>query len=657
MKRYIIILGFIMPIFAVADINYEVKNYVIFLEDSTTYSVQIGAFKKARSDDFFLGLDNVVLHPKKDGLVRYTVGSFIEFKEAIDCQRKMQERGFKDAFIVSFKSDKRTIYETPVNTDNKSIKKIQKVEVIDSWNIILTEESDSLVLLSQKKLDVSKIESPLTIEIKNDTLEIDSQPFKETENVENTVIMETILTDTLVKEDESNSNNIKLKLELFPVIDSIQKIKKNQKMELNRYSIGLNIGTVYDIASSELDVDQWSSDLSSNLSDKICFSYLLSLNYKISSDLSLLIDYGSGSIYGKNEIMYYDGQFSQYNISSTLNILSITNSTKLYAKVGLGVIKSKAKRRFIYDDIVFLENKNESLKSEIGLGINQKVSDRWDVNLEAVFNRVDDDGFDTWDDGTGNDKFLYTSIGIKYRLGKKQLQEGQYRTYDEWLEKFKAIDDCIDCDEVERRLDSLERLFNLVNLNEEKLDELQKQRLQIAAQYLPLNLYFHNDEPDPFSISTSTKKTYKEVYISYYKMKDEYNKYNPNLESFFEDSLIGNFNKLNILLSHILSDLSEGKKIQLQIKGYASPLHEKQYNINLSQRRIKSFINYVELHKGREFSPYLTNGHFQIIELPYGENNADNSVSDDPKNKQKSVFSLDAMLERKIEIIDVKLVQ
>ena len=102
MKRYIIILGFIMPIFAVAHINYEVKNYVIFLEDSTTYSVQIVAFKKAISDDFFLGLDNVVLHPKKDGLVRYTVGSFIEFNEAIDCQRKMQERGFKDAFIVSF---------------------------------------------------------------------------------------------------------------------------------------------------------------------------------------------------------------------------------------------------------------------------------------------------------------------------------------------------------------------------------------------------------------------------------------------------------------------------------------------------------------------------------------------------------------------------
>ena len=53
----------------------------------------------------------------------------------------------------------------------------------------------------------------------------------------------------------------------------------------------------------------------------------------------------------------------------------------------------------------------------------------------------------------------------------------------------------------------------------------------------------------------------------------------------------------------------------------------------------------------------MENGQFQIIELPFGENNAANSVSDDPNDKQKSIFSLAAMLERKIEIIDVKLVE
>ena len=191
----------------------------------------------------------------------------------------------------------------------------------------------------------------------------------------------------------------------------------------------------------------------------------------------------------------------------------------------------------------------------------------------------------------------------------------------------------------------------------EKQEMKQLINIRLVAQYLPLKLYFHNDEPDCCTMNTSTEKTYKEAYISYFKMEDEYNKYNSNLESFFEDSLKGDFNKLSIIFSHILSDLKQGKKIELQIKGYASPLHEKQYNINLSKRRIKSFLNYVVLYEGGVFSPYLGNGNFQIIELPFGESNAVNSVSDDPNDKQKSIFSLAAMLERKIEIIDVKLVE
>ena len=191
----------------------------------------------------------------------------------------------------------------------------------------------------------------------------------------------------------------------------------------------------------------------------------------------------------------------------------------------------------------------------------------------------------------------------------------------------------------------------------EKKEMEQPINIQLSAQFMPLKLYFHNDEPDCCTMKISTEKTYKEAYISYFNMKSEYNKYNSNLESFFQDSLKGNFNKLKIIFSHILSDLKQGKKIQLQIKGYASPLHEKQYNINLSKRRIKSFVNYVALYEDKAFSPYLKNGEFQIIELSFGENNAANSVSDDPTDIQKSIFSLDAMLERKIEIIDVKLVE
>jgi hypothetical protein len=187
----------------------------------------------------------------------------------------------------------------------------------------------------------------------------------------------------------------------------------------------------------------------------------------------------------------------------------------------------------------------------------------------------------------------------------------------------------------------------------EKLEIIEEDNLLLSAKYLPLNLYFHNDEPDCCTMSTTTQKTYKEAYISYFKMEEEYDKYTPDLESFFEDSLQGNFNKLTLIFSQILADLKQGKKLQLQIKGYASPLHKKQYNINLSKRRIKSFVNYALRYEGRVFLPYIEEGLFQIIELPFGESKVSEKVSDNPKDVKNSIYGIDAMLERKIEIIDV----
>jgi hypothetical protein len=197
---------------------------------------------------------------------------------------------------------------------------------------------------------------------------------------------------------------------------------------------------------------------------------------------------------------------------------------------------------------------------------------------------------------------------------------------------------------------------DIFSFEKEKQEIEELDNLLLSAKYLPLKLYFHNDEPDCCTMSTTTQKTYKEAYISYFKMEEEYDKYTPDLETFFEDSLKGNFNKLTLIFAHILADLKQGKKLQLQIKGYASPLHKKQYNSNLSKRRIKSFVNYVEQYEGKVFSPYIESGFFQIIELPFGESKVAKKVSDDPNDRLKSIYSLAAALERKIEIIDVKLV-
>jgi len=174
--------------------------------------------------------------------------------------------------------------------------------------------------------------------------------------------------------------------------------------------------------------------------------------------------------------------------------------------------------------------------------------------------------------------------------------------------------------------------------------------------FLPLNLYFHNDEPDPGTIKKTTKKTYEQTYITYFQKEDLYSEQSENNNSvinFFHDSIKGNYNRLNNVLDQIYTRLIKGHQIALHIKGYASPLYNSDYNINLSSRRISSLINYINEYKSNIFKQYIYDKKLKFVIIPYGESKSSGNTSADPKNKKLSVYSLEAMLERKIQIIDV----
>ncbi len=174
-------------------------------------------------------------------------------------------------------------------------------------------------------------------------------------------------------------------------------------------------------------------------------------------------------------------------------------------------------------------------------------------------------------------------------------------------------------------------------------------------KYLPLRLYFHNDEPDCCTMNINTKKTYKQTYITYFKLEDEYNRISQSddVKSFFQDSLKGNFNRLNQILEHVEEDLKNGKTIEIQIKGFASPLHDADYNVNLSKRRIMSLVNFIKTYSNNILENYILNKKLMIKEISYGENKSALNVSSDPKDAKESIYSIKAMLERRIEIIDV----
>ena len=182
--------------------------------------------------------------------------------------------------------------------------------------------------------------------------------------------------------------------------------------------------------------------------------------------------------------------------------------------------------------------------------------------------------------------------------------------------------------------------------------------------FLPLMLYFHNDEPNPKTLDTTTKVNYINSYKNYFAMKEIYkNEYNAgltreqeeyaenNVEQFFNKKVKKGADDLDLFSKELLSTLLQNQEVQLKIKGYASPLAKNNYNINLSKRRINSLINYLKEFDNGIFIKFITNSSLSFIYEPFGEEEANKTISDNLNDKRNSVYNPEAAMERKIEII------
>ncbi len=185
----------------------------------------------------------------------------------------------------------------------------------------------------------------------------------------------------------------------------------------------------------------------------------------------------------------------------------------------------------------------------------------------------------------------------------------------------------------------------------------------IQKPLLPITLYFPNDEPDPKSFKSTTRKNYLSILKRYVLLKDEYkSEYAQGLESqekalaevksniFFEKYVFSVENKLEEFTSGLLFQLEQDDTVKLLIQGFCSPLHASEYNLNLSKRRINSFKNYLLDYNHNVFQEYIENHQLTISEEPYGKEKAGRNVSDNLNDKKNSVYSPEAAMERKIEI-------
>ena len=172
-----------------------------------------------------------------------------------------------------------------------------------------------------------------------------------------------------------------------------------------------------------------------------------------------------------------------------------------------------------------------------------------------------------------------------------------------------------------------------------------------VSRFFPLFLYFHNDDPDPRSLDTSTLADYADCQRRYVQLRSQYLAHQASsadsvaISTFFDSSVVGNYEKVETLLDYIEEQLDEGHSVRLTISGYASPLYRQDYNYRLSQRRIQSFINLLLHWRGGMFEEALSSHRIIIVHDPRG------AVPPTPvSDAADPVYSLPAAEARRIEI-------
>ncbi len=188
--------------------------------------------------------------------------------------------------------------------------------------------------------------------------------------------------------------------------------------------------------------------------------------------------------------------------------------------------------------------------------------------------------------------------------------------------------------------------------------------------FLPVALYFDNDQPDRNTRKETTLQAYDQTYHSYVARKGTFISTftaglsaekkadaTARLDNFFNDDVTGGYLKLDNFAENLGLFMENGYRVEIMVKGFASPLSSPAYNLALTKRRIASVLNYFRKAKGGIFNPYLISGQLAVTNVPFGETLAPPNVPDNPRDRRLSIYSVDASKERRAEILEIRLVR
>lgn len=262
------------------------------------------------------------------------------------------------------------------------------------------------------------------------------------------------------------------------------------------------------------------------------------------------------------------------------------------------------------------------------------------INLKGPYNSPANDSYFTLD------KSLNYGLLVSNREGGKK---NKYRTCCNDIYDFQYPFDSIHGNYEELMAEMKDTISYLeVNTAEDIMNEVYS-LVDSLRDLLPIPLYFHNDEPHPKSLKRESAVLYDKTYHEYLALREEYLNTNPNgqLAPFFDETLPQSFERFNqfIKLLNKLQNITP-YPVLLSVRGYASPLAKSDYNVFLSERRISS----VEQYMFEQFDGQYDEDIVRLVANPFGESKSAANVSDDYSDKKSSIYSLGAMLERRVEV-------
>lgn len=180
--------------------------------------------------------------------------------------------------------------------------------------------------------------------------------------------------------------------------------------------------------------------------------------------------------------------------------------------------------------------------------------------------------------------------------------------------------------------------------------------------FLPFEVYFDNDYPDPDAYRSTTRRTYEETYYPYVDRQPVFRERasegmdseqafltRNNIDQFFEQEVKAGWQQLRNFSDALVAYLESGQSYNIELAGYASPRAPTEYNRRLSARRNMSLENFLRSYRGGLLSRYLDGGQLTITETALGESTANlEKIYERIDRERESIYSTQASLERRV---------